>query len=117
MLVACSDSGLVICNPVANFEFQEGAPVLGKMIFESTVQNVRSLLVIVECEVSANGRDLVGKPHAQAPTSNVHLVSTLIPQIAVSIRPEPVPVVVKAIAGKECRRSGTGPEIVIDRGR
>src|SRR5207253_3505080 len=111
-----SDPSLVVRHPVANFKLQDRPLVLRRAVFESTVQNVRSLLVIIEGHVPADRRDLIGKAQTQSPSRDVHLVNALVPQIAVAIGPEPMPVVVEMITSKGPDRRRPSPEIVINPG-
>src|SRR5690606_33979943 len=45
---------------------------------------------------------------------NIHLVYPLIPHVTVAIIPEPMPVIVKAIAVERTCRGGTQPQVVIN---
>src|SRR5215469_3046989 len=99
-LAELTNLGLMIGDPVAHFELQHLPLAVGGIELETAIQNVRCLLVVVEHYVSAHcghfGREL----DAQAPTRGVHLVDALVPDVAVTGVPEPVPIVVEAIAGE-----------------
>ena len=51
----------------------------------------------------------------EAPAGFVHLVDTLVPQVAVARVPEPVPVVMDADAVQRFHRSGAAPEVKVQR--
>src|SRR5207302_6305452 len=49
--------------------------------------------------------------------ANIHLVDALVAEVAVAVIPEPVPVIVKALAHGRLERGRTTPEIIVHRGR
>src|ERR1035437_7128848 len=75
---AHSDSSLVVRVPMANFELQQRAFPIRVVVLERTVQGVRSLLVIIEHEVAADRRYLVGESQAQSPSRDVQLMNALV---------------------------------------
>src|SRR5215467_7756014 len=54
-----------------------------------------------------------GKPYAESPARNIHLVNALVADVAVSVVPEPVPVVVKMIPCEGLERRRAGPQVVV----
>ena len=52
--------------------------------------------------------------NAQAPSSQVHLMDSLVSQIAITIRPLPMPIVVKPRSGKRCLRRWPKPKVIVD---
>ena len=83
----------------------------------SGVQHVRSLLVVIEHEVSAHRGYRYREADSQAPSGNIKFVDCLVANVAVPCIPYPMPVVMEAVAGKRLERSGSGPQIVIHAGR
>ena len=58
----------------------------------------------------------VGKPTPKSPTRDIDFMDGLVADFAVAGVPDPMPVVVEAIAREGFHGSGTGPEFVIDAG-
>src|SRR5262249_43918159 len=81
--------------------------------FEAGVNRVRRLLIILEHELPADGADLRRVRDAEPPSRDVHFVDALVAEIAVAGVPEPVPVVVKAVAVDWPFRRRTKPEVVV----
>src|SRR5438477_529743 len=54
---------------------------------------------------------------AQEPAGDIHLVNALISQIAVARIPNPMPIVMEALAHERLHRGRAAPEIVVDAGR
>ncbi len=77
-------------------------------------QRVGRLLVVVEMETSAGGRDPCRQADAQAPAGDVEHVSAPVPQFARSVIPEPVPVVMEPIG---VERHAAEPGRATDRNR
>src|SRR5439155_26133521 len=67
--------------------------------------------------MAADGGDAVGKPNAEAPPREIDLMDALVAQIAVSGVPDPMPVVMKAVARERLQGRGARPRIVIDPAR
>ena len=65
----------------------------------------------------AHGGNLNREPHPQSPAGNIDFVYGLIADVTVAGIPDPMPVVVKSIAGEGLHRCGTGPQVVVDPGR
>ena len=84
---------------------------------ERAVERVWRLLVIIEHEVPAHGGSFNRKINAQAPSRHVDLMRSLIAHVAVAVIPEPVPVVMEAVAREFVFGSGPGPEVVVEAGR
>src|SRR5580704_2785205 len=110
----CSDLGLMIGNPMPDFESDHAALAVGQVEFEGAVKVVRSLLIVVEHKMAADGAYFVGKAQAHPPSSRVYLVNTLVSKIAIAVVPEPVPVVVEPIFRKCVLGRRSGPQIVVD---
>ena len=113
---AGADFSFVIGDPVADFELHHFALAVCIVEIIDGVQNVGSLLVVLEHEMAAHGGDGDGKADAEAPARDIDFVDGLIAGFAVAGVPDPVPVVVKAIFGEGLVGSGAGPEIVMDAG-
>src|SRR5262249_9194985 len=94
---AAAQAGLVVRDPVPDFELQHLATAARLVEFERAVEHVGRLLVVVEHEVAADGGDPGREGDAEAPARSVHLVDALVAKVAVAGVPEPVPVVVKAV--------------------
>ena len=107
--VRFTDVRFVICDPVANFKNEHFLCATGHREFVGHGERIRSLLVIIEHEMTAHGRNLGGKLHAQPPDGKVQLVNTLIAEVAVPRVPDPMPVVMEAILREGFERRGTGP--------
>src|SRR5579859_385809 len=97
---AFPNAGLVVGNPMADFELQHRALPTRRIKLERTIQSIGSLLVVIEHEVAPDGGYLGRESQPQAPAGNVDLVGALVAQIPVPICPEAVEVVVKMIARK-----------------
>src|SRR5262249_54182468 len=70
-------------------------------------------LVVIEHEMAAHGAYLRGIFHAKSPTRHIHLVYALIAQVAVAVVPEPMPVIVKAVAREGMLGRRTLPKVVV----
>src|ERR1041384_6300350 len=81
--------------------------------FEPADEIVRRVLIVVENEVAANGRDLGREADSQRPTGDVELMHALIAEISIAIREIPVPVIVESFLRERLRGSRTGPEVVV----
>ena len=78
---------------------------------------VRCLTVIYVSEAAADAHSAVGQRILiERPAGDVHLMNTLIAQIAAAVVPEPVPIVVKLPTFDRPLRCGAEPEVVIHRG-
>src|ERR1700677_5403919 len=64
--------------------------------------------------MGADSAYFVRKAHAHPPSSQVYLVNTLVPKIAIAVVPEPVPVVVEPIFRKCVLRRRSGPQIIVN---
>src|SRR5262249_1442405 len=95
-----TDLRFAVGDPVADFEFPHLAFATGQIKLEGTGKRVRCLLVVVEHEVTTNGRDPSGKLNIQSPSRHVHLMDTLVAQVTVAGIPDPMPVVMKPVAGE-----------------
>ena len=116
---AGADFGFVIGDPGADFDFHHFAlaVALRRVEIEDGVQQVGSLLVVVEHEVSAHGGDRDGESDPQTPACDIDFVNGLVADFTVAGVPDPMPIVVKAIAREGFHGSGAGPEFVIDASR
>ena len=109
-----ADAGFVVRDPVPDLELHHLAMAVGLIEFEGAGERVRRLLVVIEHEVAADRGDAIREPDAEPPPRDVDLVDPLVAEVPVSGVPDPVPVVVKAIAGERLQRRRTGPEVVVD---
>src|SRR6185295_6233694 len=99
-------------DPVPDFEDHHFL-FPGLVEFEGCGDGVRSLLVVIEHEMSADGADLGRIFHAESPARHVHLMDALVSHVAIAVLPEPVPVVMESIAREFMLGRGAEPEIVI----
>ncbi len=67
------------------------------------IECVRGLLVVIKHEVAAHGRDAIGELETQSPTRYIHLMDTLVAQVTVPCVPDPMPVLMKPVAGERLR--------------
>ena len=104
----------MIGHPMPDFESDHSALAVRQVVFERAVQVVWSLLIVVEHKMAADRAYFVGKAQAHAPSSHVHLVNTLVANIAIAVVPEPMPVVVEAIFRKCVLGRRSGPQIVVN---
>src|SRR5579862_542054 len=111
-----ADPGLVVGDPMADLELHHLTLAIREVEFKCAAECVRCLLVVVKQKVSAHGRDSVRKLEAQSPARDVHLMNALVAEVSVACIPDPVPVVMKAIARKWFQRRRPSPEVVIDPG-
>src|SRR6266436_1415867 len=108
---------LVIGDPVADFEFHHFALAVRIIEIEGCIQDIGCLLIVLEHKVSAHGGHTYREANPQAPPSDIDFVDGLVADFAVPGVPDPMPVVVKAIARKRLQRCGAGPQVIIDAGR
>src|SRR3954471_2242015 len=109
-----TDTGFVVRHPVPDLELHHLAVTAGLIEFEGAGERIRRLLIVIEHEVAADGRHTIRKPDAESPARDIDLVDPLIAEVSVSGVPDPVPVVVKAIAGERPGRRRARPEVVVD---
>src|SRR6516165_9414478 len=114
--VSPSDARLAVGDPVAHLEFHHLALTVREVEFKGAIERVWCLLVIVKHEVTADGRDPIGELDTESPAGDIHLVNALVAEIAVTRIPDPVPVVMKAIAGERLQGRGSGPEVIVNPG-
>src|SRR6267142_419104 len=107
----------VIGDPVPDCDFHHLALALRAIETESGIQGVWCLLVVVEHEVSTHSRHGYREADPQTPARNVDFMDCLVADFTVPGVPDPMPVVVKAITRERLKRSGAGPEVVINAGR
>src|SRR5262249_41257111 len=101
----------VFARQAAHFEVQVAIAVV-----EEADLGVGGLAVIDVAEAAADAEHALGQlVLAEAPAGLIHLVDTLVAEIAVAVVPGPVPIVVQVLAAERLLRSGAAPEIVIDR--
>src|SRR6266446_41396 len=89
--------GLMVGDPVADFEFHHLALAPRNLETEAGIQSIGCLLVVIEHEVSTHGRHGRGEPNAQTPARDVDFVDCLVTDFTVAGVPDPMPIVVKAI--------------------
>ncbi len=84
------DTHVGLSGESADIEHKEGFAVV-----EDGDLSVGCFALVLVAEASANGDDAFG-PHGAGnhPAGDVHLVDALVPDIAVAVGPEPVPVIV-----------------------
>src|SRR5690242_1038743 len=99
-----------------DFERNHAPLPIRQIEFKTAVEVVRCLLIVVEHEVAAHGADLIGECHAHSPSRHVYLMHALIAQVAISIGPIPVPVVVETVLGERPDRGRSHPKVVMDAG-
>ena len=76
---------------------------------------IRRGAVINVANAAADSEDAWRKfVFAEEPACNVHLVDSLVAQIAIACWPHPMPIVVQPFAHERLHRRGTAPEIIID---
>src|SRR5207237_8633045 len=75
---------------------------------------IRRLLVLGDHELPPDCADLRGMRAAQAPPRDIDFVNPLVAEIAVARVPEPVPVVMEAVAIEWTFRRRTKPQVVVD---
>jgi len=79
---------------------------------------VGGLAVVVVAQAPANAHHARRQRRiAQEPAGDVHLVDSLVAQVAVAVVVDPVPVVVEVLPGQGLQRRRAGPEVVIQSGR
>src|SRR5580698_6401190 len=64
--------------------------------------------------MAADRAYFVGEAQAHPPPRQIHLMDTLVSQIAIAVVPKPVPVVVEAIFRKCVLRRRSSPQIVVN---
>ena len=75
---------------------------------------VGGFAIILVSESAADAPDARGEFHvAEEPAGDVHLVDALVSEIAITVIPHPVPVVMQAFTGERFLRGRAEPEIVI----
>ncbi len=78
------------------------------------MSGVGRLLVVLEHEVPADGRNLVRKLDSQPPARHVEFVDALVADVSVPGIPNPMPVVMEAVLGEGLHGGGACPEVVVD---
>src|SRR6267142_1821743 len=111
---AVAEAGFIVRDPMPDFELHHLAMAVGPIEFERAIERVRRLLVVIEHEVAADRGDAIGELEAEPPPRGIDLVYSLVAKVAVSRLPDPVPVVMKAVAGERLQRRRPGPEVIID---
>src|SRR5712692_7772160 len=111
---AVAEAGFVVRDPVPNFELHHLAMTVGLIEFECAIECVRRLLVIIEHEVAADRGDTIREPDAEPPPRDIDLMEPLVAKVPVPCLPDPVPVVMKAVAGERLQRRRPGPEVIVD---
>src|SRR5712691_833660 len=109
-----ADAGFIVRDPMPDLDLHHLATAVRPIEFEDAVERVRRFLVVIEHEVAADRGDAVRERDTEPPASGIHLVDRLVAEVPVSRVPDPVPVVMKAIACERLQRCGTGPDVVVD---
>ncbi|SPE29499.1 hypothetical protein SBA2_450115 [Acidobacteriia bacterium SbA2] len=109
-----ADFRLVIRNPVAYFELHHAPLAVRHIELPGHVERVGRLLVVIEHEVPADGRNLVRKLHSQAPTRHVEFVDALVADVSVPRVPDPMPVVMEPVLAERLHGRRACPEVVVD---
>ena len=94
---ALANAGFVVGDPAPDFEFQHLAFAVRHVEFAGNVQGVRRLLVVVKHEVAAHRGNFVGIADAQSPARDIHFMDALVADVAVAVRPVPMPVVMEPV--------------------
>src|SRR6185437_16293404 len=92
--------GFMIRNPMPHLEHHV-ALCAAIVEFVSRGQCVGRLLIVVEHVVAAHSAHLGRIFHAETPTADIHLMDSLIAEIAIAVVPEPMPRVMEAVV-REC---------------
>ena len=112
-----ADLPFMIGNPVPNLELQQFGLSAGRLrtVLVHGMQQVGRLLVVVEHHVSSHRGHLDRMSvDSQSPACDVELMDTLVSDVAVSVRPLPVPVVVETVARERALWGRTDPKVVMD---
>ncbi len=88
----------MIGDPVADFELHHFAFAARSIETERGMQGVGCFLVVVEHEVSTHGGHGDREANAEAPARDIDFVDGLVADFTVAGVPDPMPIVVKAIA-------------------
>src|SRR5258708_13256318 len=107
---------VVIGDPAADCEFDHLALALRTHETEGGIQSIGRLLVVLEHKVSPHGGHRHRETYAQTPARDIDFVDSLVADFTVAGVPNPMPIVVKAIAGKRLQRRGAGPQVVVNAG-
>src|SRR5436190_4881212 len=110
------DAGFIVRDPMPNLDLHHLATTVRLVEFEDAVERVRCFLVVIEHDVAADRGHAVGERDAETPACGIHLVDGLVAEIPVACVPDPVPVVMEAIACERFQGCGAGPEVVVDPG-
>ena len=105
---------------LARFIFGESAHFKDQRRFWVVVKDdlsVRGLTIVIVAQSAADAPD-PGREFglAEKPPGDVHLMDSLVAEIAVAVIPEPMPVVVKALSLNRGHRRRAAPQIVINVG-
>src|SRR5438876_8828360 len=111
---AVAEAGFVVRDPMPDFELHHLAMTVGLIEFKRAIEGVRRLLVVIEHEVAADGGDPTRESDAEPPPRDVDLVYPLIANVSVPCLPDPVSVVMKAVAGERLQRCRSRPEVIVD---
>src|SRR5262249_33897076 len=95
-----ADAGFIVRDPVSNLDFHHLAAAVRSVEFEDAVERVWCFLIVIEHEVAADRGHPVRERDTKAPARHIDLVDCLVAEVAIAGVPEPMPVVMKAIAGE-----------------
>src|SRR5262249_1773954 len=109
---AGDNARLAVRHPVADLEDQH-LPLAALIEFEIRGHRIGRLLVAIEHKGTTDSADLGRVFHAEQPARRIDLVYALIAEVAVSIVPEPVEIVVEPVARELALRRRPQPQIVI----
>src|SRR5712692_3397734 len=79
-----------------------------------SVEDVADRVVAIEQAVAADRGDTIREPDAEPPPRDIDLMEPLVAKVPVPCLPDPVPVVMKAVAGERLQRRRPGPEVIVD---
>src|SRR5882762_10927527 len=111
---AVAQAGFVVRDPMPDFELHHLATTAGLIEFECAIEGVRRLLIVVEHEVAADGGDATWEADAESPPRGIDLVHSLVAKVPVACVPDPMPVVMEAVAAERLQRRRPGPEVIVD---
>src|SRR4029079_10772469 len=114
---SASNPRFVVRDPMPDVELQDLSRPAGLDELEHARERVRRLLVVVEHEMAADRGDSRREPDAEAPPREIDLVHALVAEVSIAGIPDPVPVVVKAVARERLEWRRPGPQVVIDPAR
>ena len=99
----------MIGDPVTDFDLHHLALLVGVLEVEGRVQHIGCFLIVVEHEVPAHCGNLDREANTESPARDVDLMNGLVADFAIAGVPDPMPVVMKAVAREWLQWRGTSP--------